>query len=342
MATPQLKQPSKPVMVHQVFAYNLQEEFDLIENNLRQYPYLSIDTEFPGTVVQASKPYYQLSPSETYMYMRENVNRLNLIQIGLTLSDTNGNLPDCGSNHCCVWEFNFREFDLDEDPYDPNSIALLQKNGIDFIKNQIEGIDANDFAQLFMASGLGFSFRAFFGQSKEFDPCKLTWIFFHSTHDIGYLIKLLTGRDLPANHVTFMALVQIYLGTSVFDLKEMVKPLGWQVGLEKVAENLKVKRIAGQSHQAGSDSLLTMQSFMALRHNYFSGERQTSMYQNFNHKLHGLEVHHTMVMQQLMLMRQKKYHPGGGVPGVRVMLRPIITHRPVMAVYPCFNRIVCL
>ena len=39
---------------------------------------------------------------------------LKLIQLGLTLTDGEGNLPMIG-NHYCIWQFNFREFSLKED-----------------------------------------------------------------------------------------------------------------------------------------------------------------------------------------------------------------------------------
>ena len=53
---------------------------------------------------------------------------LKLIQLGLTLTDGEGNLPMIG-NHYCMWQFNFREFSLKEDMYAQDSIALLKHSG---------------------------------------------------------------------------------------------------------------------------------------------------------------------------------------------------------------------
>lgn len=45
-------------------------------------------------------------------------------------------------------------FFLSEDMYAPESIELLQKSGIDFQRHEEMGISPNDFAELFITSGL--------------------------------------------------------------------------------------------------------------------------------------------------------------------------------------------
>jgi CCR4-NOT transcription complex subunit 7/8 len=42
----------------------------------------------------------------------------------------------------CIWQFNFREFNLDKDIHAIDSIKLLQQSGIDFKKNNEKGIHA--------------------------------------------------------------------------------------------------------------------------------------------------------------------------------------------------------
>lgn len=56
---------------------------------------------------------------------------LKLIQLGLTFTDAEGNLPVCNGEHT-VWQFNFRGFKLSEDVYAQDSIELLKQSGIDF------------------------------------------------------------------------------------------------------------------------------------------------------------------------------------------------------------------
>ena len=57
--------------------------------------------------------------------------------------------------------------------------------------------------------------------------------------------------------------------------------------LEKVAEALNVVRVAGKNHQAGSDSLLTLQTFMKLKEVYFNGNFGLKKFQGI---LYGFEV----------------------------------------------------
>jgi CCR4-NOT transcription complex subunit 7/8 len=60
------------------------------------------DTEFPGIV---ARPMGNFKTGADYHYqtMRCNVDILKLIQLGVTLSDEDGNLPDA-----CTWQFNFK------------------------------------------------------------------------------------------------------------------------------------------------------------------------------------------------------------------------------------------
>ncbi|KAL8458282.1 hypothetical protein ACS0TY_035961 [Phlomoides rotata] len=50
----------------------------------------------------------------------------------------------------------------------------------------------------------------------------------------------------------------------------MAKAVRLYGGLDKIAKPLKLNRAAGKSHQAGSDSLLTMQVFFELLTNYYT------------------------------------------------------------------------
>ena len=81
--------------------------------------------------------------------MRCNVDLLKIIQIGLTLSDAEGNQPE----DVCTWQFNF-QFDLSEDMFSPDSIELLRESGINFQRHLTDGIQPNDFAELLITSGL--------------------------------------------------------------------------------------------------------------------------------------------------------------------------------------------
>ena len=78
---------------------------------------------------------------------------LKLIQLGLTLTDANGNLPIIDGRYC-LWQFNFGEFNLKDDMYARDSIELLKQSGIDFLILNERGIDVTRFGELFMVSGV--------------------------------------------------------------------------------------------------------------------------------------------------------------------------------------------
>ncbi|KAK6143721.1 hypothetical protein DH2020_024069 [Rehmannia glutinosa] len=272
-----------PIIVRLVYETNLASEFHIIQQCLPQFPFASMDTEFPGTVYQpAGVPTHllsTLSPSVFYAVMKQNVDAMNLIQIGLTLSDADGNLPTFGTGFQYIWEFNFRDFDCDNDLQNPESISLLKHQGIDFFKNKQIGIDSRRFAFMFRVSGLWLS--SYHGH--------IMWTTFHGPYDFGYLIKILTGRNLPDNVNEFMMLVRVFFGPMVYDLKNMVRFFGLHGGLERVAKNLNLDRSVGKSHRAGSDSLLTMQVLLALtKKNCLDGNKMMCAMEKFNHKLYGL------------------------------------------------------
>ncbi|ESQ35217.1 hypothetical protein EUTSA_v10008404mg [Eutrema salsugineum] len=248
------------IEIREVWNENLGAEMSLISQAINHFPYVAMDTEFPGivckTVTTDENP--KRNEFNCYESLRTNVNMLNLIQLGLTLSDEQGNLPTCGTNNKqCVWQFNFREFNLKTDVFAMDSIELLRQSGIDFAKNNHLGIESRRFAALLMCSGVVLN-------------DKVQWVTFHCGYDFGYLLKLLTGKDLPEDQSDFFLLVKTFFPT-VYDIKYLMDFCnGLWGGLSKVAELLLVKRV-GISHQAGSDSLLTSRVFRKMKEKHFTG-----------------------------------------------------------------------
>lgn len=88
--------------IKEVWAENLEEEMLKLSKLLDTYKNISMDTEFPG--------FYKKNDTGTmdpYTLIKSNVDMLKLIQVGITLSDQNGNLPE--GIH--TWQFNL-EFNL--------------------------------------------------------------------------------------------------------------------------------------------------------------------------------------------------------------------------------------
>ncbi|XP_075663140.1 putative CCR4-associated factor 1 homolog 11 [Castanea sativa] len=78
-------------------------------------------------------------------------------------------------------------------------------------------------------------------------------------------------------------------GKRLFDLKHMMKFCdGLYGGLETVANRWGVERVAGKSHQAGSDTLLTLQTFRKFLDVYFK-ERNNGGLRHSGHLLTGMQ-----------------------------------------------------
>ncbi|KAI9191679.1 hypothetical protein LWI28_011877 [Acer negundo] len=247
---------SESIHIREVWSHNLQDEFTLIQDIVDDYPYIAMDTEFPGIVLRVIGN-YKSSSEYSYQNLKVNVDLLKIIQLGFTFADEKGNLPKCGTDKYCVWQFNFCEFNPDEDVYANDSIELLSQSGIDFRKNIEEGVDAKQFGALLVSSGVVLN------ESMH-------WVTFHSGYDFGYLLKLLTGQNLPDTQASFFEKIKQFFPT-LYDIKHLMKFCNsLHGGLNKLAELLEVERV-GTCHQAGSDSLLTCCTFMKLKDNFFKG-----------------------------------------------------------------------
>mmetsp|Transcript_25695 Transcript_25695/g.35478 ORF Transcript_25695/g.35478 Transcript_25695/m.35478 type:complete len:286 (-) Transcript_25695:15-872(-) len=270
--------PSKPtsenLRIRDVWADNLDAELDIIREVVDSYPYIAMDTEFPGVVARPVGT-FKNSGEHQYQTLRCNVDMLKLIQLGLTFCDAQGNLPTV-DHEFCIWQFNFREFDMKEDLYAQDSIELLKSSGIDFEVLEKSGVDILRFGELLMSSGIVLN-----------DDVR--WITFHSGYDFGYLLKVLTCSPLPVTENEFFEVLKLYF-PQIYDMKYLMKFCGsLHGGLNKLAEQLEVARI-GPQHQAGSDSLLTSTTFFELCTHYFSPNSEVGGVEKYVGILYGLGV----------------------------------------------------
>jgi len=258
--------------IREVWAHNMDEEFKTICHVVRDYPYVAMDTEFPGVV---ARPIGEFKSSADYQYqlLRCNVDLLKIIQLGVTFLDDKGHLPETGIT---TWQFNFK-FNLTEDMYAEDSVDLLQNSGIQFEKHEQEGIDPMLFAETMLMSGL------------VLIP-NVKWLSFHSGYDFGYLINLLTNQNLPKTEAEFFEQLKTYF-PNVYDVKYLMKSCkNLKGGLQEVANELEVTRV-GPQHQAGSDSLLTGQTFFRMKEMFFEDDIDDSKY--LGH-LYGLGTSHVV------------------------------------------------
>lgn len=251
--------------IRDVWQGNLEEEFAVIRGIVQNFPYIAMDTEFPGVV---AKPVGEFRSNLEYNFhvMRINVDLLKLIQLGITFFDADGKRPHPVS----TWQFNFK-FSRGYEMCAEDSIELLQRSGINFQRHDQEGIDGMQFAELLISSGLVLSDDIY-------------WITFHSGYDFGYLLKLLTCVSIPENERDFFEILRVYFPI-LYDIKFLMKSCKTlKGGLQEVADELGVHRV-GPQHQAGSDALLTGQAFFKMKSLFFEGMIDNERY---NGILYGL------------------------------------------------------
>lgn len=279
--------------IRDVWKHNLAHEMAVLRQLVDKYPYISMDTEFPGIV---ARPIGSFSNKADYHYqtLRCNVDLLKMIQLGITLFNDEGEVPPASGTDAngqaygvpapCTWQFNFR-FSLEGDMYAQESTAMLAKSGIDFAMHEKNGIDPFEFGALLISSGL-----------VLLDD--VHWVSFHSGYDFGYLMKIMLCSQLPENEEEFHKLLTIFF-PSLYDIKYLMKHagrnqavngspltqaaaqiltnLGQKSGLQDIADELGVKRV-GIAHQAGSDSLVTGEIYWKTRQLIFGGEIDDSKY----------------------------------------------------------------
>ena len=230
--------------IKEVYSDNFTQEIKNISNYLTQYPYIGMDTEFPGVIYPcpvATEDFY-------YAYTKVNVDKLKLIQLGITLTNDKGEYPP----GVCTWQFNLH-FDLEKDQHSNESISMLYNSGIDFKLMKNKGIPHSIFAEYLLISGLVLNE-------------KITWICFNGSSDFAYLLKYLINDLLPPEEKDFIELINLYF-PNLYDIKYLVNDSEtYKGGLNKLAKELDVER-SGEIHQAGSDSQVTSDVFFRLVRN---------------------------------------------------------------------------
>ncbi|KAJ6316469.1 hypothetical protein OIU78_019704 [Salix suchowensis] len=122
----------------------------------------------------------------------------------------------------------------------------------------------------------------------------VSWVTFHCAYDFGYLVKCLTQQVLPEELNEFFERVRVYFGDRVYDVKHIMKFCGnLHGGLDRVCKELGVDRIIGKSHQAGSDSLLTLHAYLKIKDKYFFNDKDDGPgggLDNYANVFYGLEL----------------------------------------------------
>lgn len=236
--------------IKNVWKFSVEQEFAHISSLLdKGYTYVAMDTEFPGIVYNYNS--IERSPEVGYRMLKQNVDSLKLIQIGVTLANERGEKP----RDFHTWQFNLR-FNIESDKHNPDSIAILRDAGINFEMMGDYGIDPMVFGDLLATSGLVIN-------------DEITWITFHGTYDFAYLIKVLINEALPSNSEDFNKYLK-HCFPCIYDVKSIINDIDeWKaLSLSKLGQELGLKRL-GMTHQAGSDALLTNDAFFNIWKTHF-------------------------------------------------------------------------
>lgn len=238
-----LKMENEKTGILEVYEDNFVSTIKILGILCEKYNYVGMDTEFPGTVFSIKK----LTEDFYYKSVKLNVDSLKMIQLGITLKNEKGEFPDDYPYH--TFQFNFK-FDPNKDKYSKSSMDLLVNSGIDFEKLKTKGIKHKTFAEYFIISGL------------VLNP-NVHWISFHGSYDFAYLLRLLSNMALPSDENEFTKLLSLYFPNH-YDIRILVKGKSdLKGGLNKLADYFKILR-EGKKHQAGSDSLVTIDVFNKL------------------------------------------------------------------------------
>lgn len=307
--------------IREVWKSNLHEEMEVIRNMVDKFPYVALDSAFPGLVARPMGTFHGKTDYH-YQTLRCNVDFLQLMQLGISLFTAEGktvverqaisndsaidvNVPNAlaRKNAPCTWQFNFK-FSLENDMYSQMAIDSKVAAGVDFAMLEKDGVDPHEFASLLISSGL---------------VCDddVRWISNHAGYDFGCLLKLLLCKPMPDEENSFHMLVKKFFPTH-YDLKylyrravgihksgaltstnndhqiaEVVQRLEqlWKTPaegggkLDLIADSMKIKR-TGSAHLAGSDSLLSGKVFFFLRDKLLGGD----LPENVSNKIWGLRT----------------------------------------------------
>lgn len=286
---PVLLPPPNHLFIRDVWQNNLYSEFHTIRRLFSQYNHISISTEFVGTL---ARPIGNFRSREDYHYqtMRANVDLLNPIQVGISLSDVYGNKPE---NEPSTWQFNL-EFDISKEMISSESLDLLRKSAINPEMHKTNGIKKFEFAQLLIESGLLMNEN-------------VTWITYHSAYDLGFLINILMNDIMPNNRKDFEWWVHEYM-PSLFDLNLLYKtvrgykysplqgnlqqqqqqPTPMEVTLATLASDIGLPRFPVFT-TTGGQSLLVLLSFCQLNKMFMHTFPDGSDFDTIKNVIYGIE-----------------------------------------------------
>ncbi|CAM0875460.1 unnamed protein product [Alopecurus aequalis] len=233
--------------------------------------HVALNVQYPGCVVHGDgRNHHALTLQERYQVIRDNVNLLKPLQVGIAVCTDDGRR--------FTWEFNLAEFNIasDEDKKDHESIAYLTGCGVDFGRLPTAGIPAIRLRCLLRDSGL---FRA-----------PLSWATFSGAYHVAYFVSIMSGEKLPDGVDDFMRAVRELFGSScLYDVKLLAREYDRTcVGaLSNVVKKLAVlppQEGISKCKPAGTGSKLALVAFETLK------QRLGANMEMYSHELYGIQT----------------------------------------------------
>ncbi|KAL5963231.1 CCR4-NOT transcription complex subunit 8 [Taenia solium] len=239
-----------------IWASNFHEGMRMVRRLAKSARYVAVDTEFPGVVAKVFGEYVNTF-DQAYHNIKVNIDMLRPIQIGFSFFGERGQCVDS----VATVQFNLK-WNVDNETHAADSIQLLQDCGIDFYKLKRDGIEQQDFAEAFIGSGLALNDQ-------------ITWIGFHRqvlVFIFTYMMKICTDWLQMPEHVSqYQAMLHMFF-PRIVDLKSVMAEHKFSKGgLQELADALHVQRV-GFKHQAGSDSMLTGETFFRFLDEHSAGK----------------------------------------------------------------------
>ncbi|CAN6283880.1 unnamed protein product [Urochloa humidicola] len=214
---------------------------------------VAVKVHYPGVVIHAAAAAGGALAAEEkhYATMKANADALKPLQVGLAV---------CTDDGCvAAWEFNLSDFDPASDQHAADSLLHLSNRGLICAEHRLRGIPMAELTALLRRSGL-------LGNRPG-----VSWITHTGAYHLAYLMKVISGgKALPGDVAGFLASVRRSLGEEIYDVATMAADCpNLPVGLEQIAESLRLPPPLSAHQLAGAGSVLALEAFLKLKPQVF-------------------------------------------------------------------------
>lgn len=198
-----------------VWAYNVEEEMELLRDAAEEFHYVTVDMVLPGNV---AKPLGLFSSSADFEYqtLKCNVDLTKLVQLRLIISNEDGERPEGVSS----WRFHFG-FDADVDLLSPEIDTVVVREAL--AQHRDQGICGRHFGELLTSSGMVLAeeiqwifcgARCFSDVLRENEGSRNHlldgWLEYSGMYTSGHLLQLLTSQSLPDDAEAFKESLDLF------------------------------------------------------------------------------------------------------------------------------------